>query len=69
MQSDDFGAEFASWVCSRELGSDAVLPRSPLQGKCKCLPKAGGVFLPLPCSSLGAAGLALRRYTEGETTS
>lgn len=61
-QSDDFGSEFSSWICSRGLGSDAVLPRSPLQGMCKCLPKSGEVFLPLPCSSLGAAGLALRRY-------
>lgn len=69
MQSDDFGSEFASWVCSRELGSDAVLPRTPLQGMCKCLLKPGEVFLPLPCSSLGAAGISLRRYTEGETTS
>lgn len=32
MQSDDFGSEFASWVCSGELGSDAVLPRSPCKG-------------------------------------
>lgn len=36
---------------------------------CNCLPKPGEVFLPLPCSFLGAVERALRRYTEGETTS